>query len=105
MSDSTKWCVGDCGDLAAEWPDADVVIFEHGGGSLGIVAEVRPFESPAQTLANARLLAAAGRLQEALENMLGAFDTPVRRLKYPSGFADEAIATARTALASVKDQD
>lgn len=101
MSDSTKWRVCD-GSSIAIWPNWGVLVLDHVGR---IVADIKPTESPDQTIARAQLIAAAGRLQEALENMLGAFDTPVRRLKYPSDFGDEAIATAREALASIKGQD
>lgn len=43
-------------------------------------------------------------LADALQNMLGAFDTPVRRLKYPSDFGDEAIESAHKALALLKHE-
>lgn len=39
------------------------------------------------------------QLCEALQNMMGAFDTPLRRLRMPGEFQDEAIASARAALA------
>lgn len=50
----------------------------------------------------ARLIAAAPELKEALQNMLGAFDNAVRRMKMPGDFEDEAIATARIALAKTQ---
>lgn len=68
-----------------------------------IVADIKPTESPDESLANARLIAGAGRLRDAVENLLGVFDTPLRRMKMPSDFGDEAIATARAALASITD--
>lgn len=34
------------------------------------------------------------RLCEALQNMMGAFDTPLRRRRMPGEFQDEAIASA-----------
>lgn len=48
---------------------------------------------------NARLIAAAPDLLAALQNMLGAFDNPVRRRKMPGEFEDESIASARAAIA------
>jgi len=48
--------------------------------------------------ANARLIASAPDLADALENMLGAFNTPVRRVKLPSDFGDEACKSAEAAL-------
>lgn len=101
MSDSTKWHVCD-GSSIAIWPNGGVLVLDLNDR---IVADVKPTESPDQTLAHARLIAAAGRLRESLENMLGAFDTPLRRMKMPSDFGDEAIASARKALASIKNQD
>lgn len=38
-------------------------------------------------------------LLEALQNMMGTFDNAVRRLKMPSDFNDEAIASGRAAIA------
>lgn len=43
-------------------------------------------------------------LADALQNMLGAFDTPVRRMKYPSDFGDEAIKSAHKALVLLKHE-
>ena len=38
-------------------------------------------------------------LLDACQNMLGAFDTPIRRRKLPGSLGDEAIETARAAVA------
>jgi len=38
------------------------------------------------------------RLVDAIKNLLGAFDSPVRRLKFPSDFGDDAIKDAKEAL-------
>lgn len=52
----------------------------------------------------ALLLAQAPQMYEALLNMLGAFDSPVRRLKFPGEFQDEAIKSARDAVAPIKGE-
>lgn len=43
-------------------------------------------------------------LVESLENMLGAFDTPIIRRKVGSGFSEEAIGSAHAALAAHRKQ-
>lgn len=53
-----------------------------------------------EAIANARLIASAPMLLEALQNMLGAFDSPVRRLKMPGSFEDECVASARATVAA-----
>lgn len=51
------------------------------------------------TEANAALMAASRQMLDALENMRGAFDTPVERLRRPfDDFQEEAIQSMRDAL-------
>lgn len=43
-------------------------------------------------------LVGAEQLKDAVLNLLGAFDSPVRRIKFPSDFGDEVIKLAKEAL-------
>lgn len=43
------------------------------------------------------------RLKDALANMLGAFDTPLRRAKMPSYFGDEVCNLARELMLELKE--
>ncbi len=52
---------------------------------------------------DAEKLAAYPKLVEAIQNMLGAFDNPARRLKYKSDFADTTISIAKKALDDAKE--
>lgn len=69
-------------------------LYEHGNFEF--------FYGPEEIEANARLIAAAPDLYDALRNMMGAFDNPVRRVNFASDFADEAINTARAAIAKAE---
>ena len=40
-------------------------------------------------------------LIETIQNLLGAFDTPLRRMKFPSDFGDEACQIARDLLVTL----
>lgn len=53
----------------------------------------------AVAMANANLIAAAPELLEALQNMVGAYDNPIARRKLPGSFNQEAIESARDAIA------
>lgn len=43
------------------------------------------------------------KLKDSIKNLLGAVDTPVRRLKYPYNFLDEAIKIAKELIESSDD--
>jgi len=66
---------------------------EEGKKSRGEMLEA--LDAGTQHVEGASVTAA---LEEALLNMLGAFDSPIRRLKMPGEFPDEAIESARNAL-------
>lgn len=56
-------------------------------------------EKEEENHANARLMAAAPDLLAALQNMVGAFHSPIARRKLPSDFNVEAIESAQAAIA------
>lgn len=58
----------------------------------------------AQQEANADLMSAAKDMYEALENLLGAFDTPIGRRKMPGDFSKEAIESAHAAMAKARGE-
>jgi hypothetical protein len=49
-----------------------------------------------------KLVAAARELYDAVSNLLGAVDTPIARRKLGGDFLDEAVATAKAALAKAR---
>lgn len=56
---------------------------------------IAPVATPAEV---ETLRARVERLEGALQNMMGAFNTPLRRRRMPGDFYDEAIASAGAAL-------
>jgi len=53
---------------------------------------------------DANLIAAAPELYEAIENLLGAIDTPIARRKLGDDFTSQAISEARDALARARGE-
>lgn len=54
--------------------------------------------------ANGRMLAASWELYEAVQNLLGAIDTPIARRNLGSDFSAEAIAEGRAVLAKARGE-
>lgn len=82
-----------------EWPIEYFIAEKIGGHVRGV-----DFGDFSEVEANADLIAAAPDLLAALENMIGAFDSPIARRKLPSEFNEEAISTARAAIARARGE-
>lgn len=68
------------------------------------ICEMVSVHSPEETKANARLIAAAPELLEALERLLGAIATAEHLNEIPPGTFPETSSVARAAIAKAKGQ-
>lgn len=83
------------------WRDKVVVVQD--GVEIGLFPVTKSIGADG-ALRNAEMFKASEDMLAALDNMLGAFDNAVRRMKMPGNFNDEAVASARAAIARARGE-